>query len=321
MRFIPFIITTTSVALLALASCENPSGSKEKTSTSTLSKKDTAKKEPAKEEAPAAAAAAITFHVLTKKDSLRKAITRLYTPEQLYIIYALNRVDAAHSTRPDSLIVPDTVMTDIMAYSPFPAQVPFLKDVKKIVYFAYPIQAFAAYENGNLIKWGPSSMGKKATPTPTGLFFSNWKSKEAISTVDDEWKLKWNFNISNRGGVGWHQYAMPGYPASHSCLRMLEADAQYMYGWADQWVLKDANSLQANGTPTIVYGAYPFGQPRPWFSLLSDPKSNTVTVEDLQKQTESFLPKIMEEQQKRDGVVGSRAADKTVTASADTAKK
>lgn len=308
------------IASMAALSCNNDAGQKASDTLRRITRKDTARKE--KQETDKPAAANITYHALSKKDSLRKNINKIYTPEQRYIIYALNRVDAANSKRPDTLIVPDTLMPDIMAYSPFPAEAPFLKDVKKIVFFAYPIQAFGAYENGKLVKWGPSSMGKKATPTPTGLFFANWKAKETISTVNDEWKLKWNFNISNKGGVGWHQYAMPGYPASHSCLRMLEADAQYMYTWADQWVLKDAKTLLAHGTPAIVYGAYPFGQPRPWLALLKDPNANTITVEELQKQAESFLPKIMEEQQKRDGAAPAKSgADTTATASADTASK
>ena len=63
-------------------------------------------------------------------------------------------------------------------------------------------------------------MGSKAHQTTRGLHFTNWKGKEIISTVSDEWKLKWNFNIANHEGIGWHQYSMPGYPASHSCLRL-----------------------------------------------------------------------------------------------------
>lgn len=308
-------VAIAALGLLTFASCN--------TNTPEANTKQAAQKkevhEEKKKEAEVPQAAPVTYHVITKKDNARKNINKLYTAEQRYIIYALNRIDAANSKRPDSLIIPDTLLPDIMAYSPFPAQVPFLKDIKKFVVFSYPIQAFAAYENGTLVHWGPTNMGKKATPTPTGLFFSNWKAKETISTVDDEWKLKWNFNISNHGGVGWHQYAMPGYPASHSCLRMLEADAMYMYSWADQWILKGSDVMLAHGTPTVVYGAYPFGQPRPWFALLGDPNANTVTVEALQKEVEGFLPKILEEQQKRDGVVASRTVpDTTQTAKTDT---
>src|SRR5690606_41381418 len=63
-----------------------------------------------------------------------------------------------------------------------------------------PVQAFAVYEKGVLMKWGPSNMGKKATQTPRGLFFTNWKGRRVRSTVDEEWILNWNFNIHNTGG-------------------------------------------------------------------------------------------------------------------------
>jgi hypothetical protein len=44
-------------------------------------------------------------------------------------------------------------------------------------------------------------MGSKAHQTTRGLHFTNWKGKEVISTVSDEWKLKWNFNIANQEGM------------------------------------------------------------------------------------------------------------------------
>jgi hypothetical protein len=39
-------------------------------------------------------------------------------------------------------------------------------------------------------------------------FFTNWKAEE--TTSDDEWDLRWNFNIENKLGVGWHQYSLQG---------------------------------------------------------------------------------------------------------------
>jgi hypothetical protein len=278
-------------------------------------RKDTATAKP-REKAPEPLT--ITYHPLVMKDSGKVRLKNDFTPEMRNIIYALNRVDGGHASRIDTLIIPDTLVADRMFYSPFPQEVPFLKDVKKMVYFSYPIQAFAAYESGKLVLWGPSSMGKKATPTPTGLFFTNWKGKEVRSSVKEEWILKWNFNISNRGGVGWHLYAMPGYPASHSCLRLLEEDARFLYDWAEQWMLK-SGQLVANGTPTIVFGSYPWGQQCPWKALMSNAKANEITVEMLQQETESFLPRIMEAQEKRaalsaGGAVNETVADTTATA-------
>jgi hypothetical protein len=33
------------------------------------------------------------------------------------------------------------------------------------------------------------------------------ESRETTS-FDDEWDLRWNFNIENKLGVGWHQYSL-----------------------------------------------------------------------------------------------------------------
>jgi lipoprotein-anchoring transpeptidase ErfK/SrfK len=137
----------------------------------------------------------------------------------------------------DSIIVPSDSIADIAFYLPFPLKVAAIKDIDKLIFFSYATQSFAAYENGELIYAGATNMGRKNDPTPTGLFFTNWKAETSTSTFNDEWELKWNFNIENKLGVGWHQYEMPGYPASHSCLRLMEQDAQYLYTWANQWEL------------------------------------------------------------------------------------
>jgi hypothetical protein len=48
--------------------------------------------------------------------------------------------------------------------------------------------------------------------TPTGLFFTNWKQrKRPVHLMMSG--MRWNFNIENKL-VGWHQYSLPGYPAS-----------------------------------------------------------------------------------------------------------
>ena len=165
--------------------------------------------------------------------------------------------------------------------------------------FSYPIQAYGVYEFGELVKWGSTSLGSKKYPTPTGLLFTNWKGEEVQSTVDDEWILRWNFNIENTEGIGWHQYELPGYPASHSCLRLLEADAKWLYDWADEWVLKDANTVMAKGTPVIVFGTYDFNAPSPWLALANNPKANEISKSDLESIIAPHLSQIKKEQENR----------------------
>jgi hypothetical protein len=246
-------------------------------------------KEPAKKISYAGASAKQWFK--KKKDSLDS--------KQQKIVMVVNRVDMANLTSLDSLIVPADLSGDIVYYLPFPLKVSALEDVSKIVFFSYPAQAFGAYEYGNLVYAGPSNMGRKKDPTPTGLYFTNWKAEQTTSTFNDEWDLKWNFNIQNKEGIGWHQYALPGYPASHSCLRLLEDDARYLYKWADEWKLKGTDSVLLKGTPVIVFGSYPFDGPKPWLSLLSDPHALDIRAGDLEELVKPHMGEIEEAQKKR----------------------
>ena len=245
-----------------------------------------------------------------KKDSAMAAFNKQFSEEEQYTILALNRLDSKNKWRADTLAIPDKIDHTLMLYSPFPTQLEVLKEVKKMVFFSYPIQAYALYENGKLIKWGPTSMGKKAAQTKRGLMFANWKKELAISTVNSSWKLPFNFNIHNTLGIGWHQYDLPGYPASHSCLRLLMNDAKFMYNWADQWILnKGGATVKANGTPVIVFGDYQWGGKKPWKNLILDPKSNDISVEELNNIINPHLEKILEEQRNREEVVAQKSTE------------
>jgi len=219
--------------------------------------------------------------------------------EKLNIALAVNRTDKAFFTKMDSVIIPTDLTGDIAYYLPFPFQVKALDSVNKIILFSYPSQTFATYENGILTHTGPTNMGRKNDPTPTGLFFTNWKAEETTSTFNDEWDLKWNFNIENKKGVGFHQYDLPGFPASHSCLRLQEKDAKYLYEWADQWVLADEENVKFKGTPVVVFGSYNFDAPKPWLQLVKNPKALTISESEIEQVVAPHLSTIIKEQEKR----------------------
>lgn len=223
------------------------------------------------------------------------------------VVLMSNRVDSKNLQKLDSIIVPTDLTGDIVYYQPFPLQVPYLKDINKIIFFSYATQSFAAYENGILMYAGPTSMGRKKDQTPTGLFFTNWKAEKTTSTFNDEWDLKWNFNIENKLGVGFHEYELPGYPASHSCLRLLAKDAKYLYKWADQWVLANKNVVKVKGTPVIVFGSYPFDGPKPWLELLNSAKALNFSKGDIENQTSQYLQKILDAQQVRSDFEASKS--------------
>ncbi len=239
----------------------------------------------------------VSYHFENTQEWLKKTTN---DKELLKIVYAVNRVDAENLKKLDSIVVPSDSSGDLVYYLPFPLEIPYLKEIDKIIYFSYPTQTFGAYEHGELVYTGPTNMGRKKDPTPTGLFFTNWKAEETTSTFNDEWDLKWNFNIENKLGVGWHQYELPGYPASHSCLRLQENDAKKLYTWADEWILQDDENVKVKGTPVIVFGAYPFGQPKPWYQLVSSPNSLDISEGEIEKWTKPHISVILKEQKKRE---------------------
>ncbi|MDW8851988.1 L,D-transpeptidase [Flavobacterium sp. MMLR14_040] len=243
-------------------------------------------------------ASSVSFHFEKTKEWLE---ANKSDSTKLDILYAINRTDKANLAKKDSVVIPSDFSGDLPYYLPFPIHVSSLEEVEKVLIFSYPTQTFAAYENGELVYTGPTNMGRKKDPTPTGLFFTNWKAEQTTSTFNDEWDLKWNFNIENKLGVGFHQYELPGYPASHSCLRLLEKDAKYLYKWADEWILKDKENVKVKGTPVIVFGSYNFDGPKPWYELVNDPKALDISESDVEKETQPFIQKILDNQKVRAG--------------------
>ena len=94
--------------------------------------------------------------------------------------------------------------------------------------------------------------------------------------------MPWYFNIANKAGVGMHQYLLPGYPASHSCIRVYEEDAKWLYDWAQQWqITADGASVIKNGTPVLLFGKYDFNGVSAWKQLPENPNSLELTEQEL----------------------------------------
>jgi hypothetical protein len=201
---------------------------------------------------------------------LRKA----FTPDQIVVLEKLNRRDIDHLTRAEppiaGLVAPVQwpAPADATALSPLPDSDPWLEPHGKAIVVHQPVQAFAAYESGRIVRWGPVSTGRKETKTPSGPFHLTWRSKGRHSTDNAAWFLPWYFNFHNQRGVSFHQFDLPGYPASHACVRLLERDAKWLYDWGGQWTL-DATGRQilAEGTPVFIVGDYGYDAPPPWMDI------------------------------------------------------
>lgn len=194
-----------------------------------------------------------------------------FTADQISVLEKLNRRDREHLVRADppvpGLVIPAAWDFDPLAYSPFPLEWPAATEQAKAIVVHQPGQAFAAYEFGRLVRWGPVSTGRKETPTPAGSYHLTWRSRKRTSTDNDAWILEWYFNFINARGVSFHQFDLPGYAASHACVRLLQRDAQWLYDWGQQWKLSaDRRAVDAPGTPVLIIGTFAHGKTPPWTS-------------------------------------------------------
>lgn len=238
-------------------------------------------------------------------------------PERRLLVLKLNRIDLEHARQGDTLAIPESfapgavsasatsapppATIDELAFAPLPLALAALDSAPKLLAISRRVQAFGAYERGRLVRWGPTSTGKKDTPTPDGFFNVNWQAKETISTEDSTWVLPWYANFETRRGLSIHQYALPGYPASHACVRLIEADAMWLYDWAEQWlVASDGHTILAPGTPILIFGDYAYGKRRPWRRLFEDPLAASVGTAEIDSALAPYVAKLREQARERE---------------------
>jgi hypothetical protein len=197
--------------------------------------------------------------------------------EKAKLVELLNRQTIENTPLGDTLVVPTRFGLDFRAYSPFPRYYPGAHSFEKLFIIHKKIQAFAAYEYGKLARWGVVNTGDPdSTATPTGRFNFNWKVKERVSSMSppgEEWVMRWVFNFHARRGIHIHQYSMPtGGPTSHGCVRLVDADAKWIYDWAEPWKTTRGymgpasaqGKLKDPGTMVLVIGDDPAGTPQPF---------------------------------------------------------
>ena len=73
----------------------------------------------------------------------RNAFKEKFSKNQLEIIYALNRIDESKVGPGHELIVPDTLLPNLIQYAPCPEHLELLKDVPKVVLIAQRLPGIA----------------------------------------------------------------------------------------------------------------------------------------------------------------------------------
>lgn len=234
---------------------------------------------------PEPAYRAVPIHGAAELATLRSELG----DEGMRTVLKLNRRDDRHIESGSVLLVPEDPGAAI-DHSPFPADLPRATSLPKLILVSLQVQAFAAYEHGRQVLWGPVSSGSEKYATPTTLYHVNWRSERRVSSLNPAWIMRWYLNIHPTMGLGLHEYAMPGHPASRGCVRLLHEDAVWLYDWADLSLpASDGRLAAAYGTPVVIFGDYDYESAPPWMSLADDPAAARVSAAELDEVLDRYL--------------------------------
>lgn len=173
----------------------------------------------------------------------------------------------------DTVVVPDTVVEDMRAYSVFPPLWFGADTIRKIIVISNAYQAYACYEKGKLVRFAGCNTGTESKPTFPGRYSVNWRERLRTSSINENWKLPFNVNFHLYAGNAFHQYYMPGRPASHSCVRQFMDDAEWLFNWVEDGKRNESGRVIAmTGTPVIILDMFDYGREKfgPWLEVANN---------------------------------------------------
>lgn len=106
-----------------------------------------------------------------------------------------------------------------------------------------PDQRVHVYRNGIRIAVSTCSTGKKGHETPTGVFLILQKDKNHHSSTYNNAPMP-NMNRLTWSGIALHAGNLPGYPASHGCVRLPSKFSELLF------------TITHVGTPVILAGSH-----------------------------------------------------------------
>lgn len=167
------------------------------------------------------------------------------------IVKRLNRMNMPLKYRSWIVVPTNLNRIRLLDLSPFPAH--WNTNGKKLILVNLSAQAFGAYDSsGQLVHWGPVSAGRGYCSdigincnTVTGHFKVYRKQgQECISSrfpVETNGGAPMPYCMHFNGGFALHGSTLPGYHASHGCVRLFFEDAK--------WLNQDFINI---GTPVVV---------------------------------------------------------------------
>ncbi len=117
-----------------------------------------------------------------------------------------------------------------------------------VIVVSIPDQLVTVYRNGVRIAVSTCSTGRPGHATPTGTFVILEKDVNHHSSLYDDAPMPYMERVT-WGGVALHAGNLPGYPASHGCVRLPRAFAQQLFGithLGTTVIIADHNSVPAD---------------------------------------------------------------------------
>lgn len=242
----------------------------------------------------------ISYHrlpITSKKilDSIRRTFAKTDETWANYrALTLLNRKDIQYVRLGDTLVLPDTIMEDLRAYSVFPQHWPEGDTVEKAVFISNTWQSYACYQNGELVRFAACNSGEERKPTLPGRYAVNWRDRKRISSLDSTWILPFTVNFHQHAGSAFHQFDMPGRPVSHSCVRQFLSDAEWLYRWVQTARVDSVEHRYVpwSGTPVVIVDIFDFRRRRggPWLELTSNGGAKVELPKDLYAVEEALIP-------------------------------
>lgn len=129
------------------------------------------------------------------------------------------------------------------------------------------------YRNGVLTGVSTVSTGKKGYETPTGVFTILQKNEDHYSNIYDNAPMPYMQRLT-WGGIALHAGGLPGYPASHGCIRLPSEFARLLFAVTSTGmtvvVASHASELAEAASPGFLAPVSPTGGPANSLPLMAN---------------------------------------------------
>jgi hypothetical protein len=143
-----------------------------------------------------------------------------------------------------------------------------------VIVVSLPDQTMYVYRNGVRIGKSTVSTGAKGHSTPTGVFTVLQKKVDHESSIYKGAKMP-HMQRLTWGGIAMHAGNLPGYPASHGCVRLPEDFAEKLYSVTSMGttvIIADNKSAPSTTTnPGLIFAGHK-GETAPPGSVIWQPE-------------------------------------------------